>query len=87
MARSNGKVYDLTQAQRAISGRSRDKLHQFLSEIGVKALRQHLGQLLGIARIAKDRDEYERYVQRLLGRRLDCSTSPSPTSQLQPSSQ
>jgi len=67
LARSNGKVYDLTQVQRAKSGRRYEKLHQFLSEIGVKALRQHLGQLLGVARIAKDRNEYERYVQRLFG--------------------
>lgn len=67
LARSNGKVYDLTQAQRTNSGRRHEKLHQFLSEIGVKALRQHLGQLLGVARIAKDRNEYERYVQRLFG--------------------
>lgn len=39
----------------------------FLSEIGVKALRQHLGQVLGVARIAKNRDEYEGYFQRLFG--------------------
>ena len=49
LARSNGKVYELTQSQRAKSGSRHDKLHMFLSEIGVKALRQHLGQLLGIA--------------------------------------
>jgi hypothetical protein len=35
------------------------KLHQFLSEIGVKALRTHLGQLLGIARISKSQGDYE----------------------------
>jgi hypothetical protein len=67
LARSNGKVYELTQVQRAKSGKRRDRLHQFLSEIGVKALRQHLGQLLGVARIAKDYGEYERYFQRLFG--------------------
>jgi hypothetical protein len=67
LARSNGKVYELTQAQRATHGKRHDKLHQFLSEIGVKALRQHLGQLLGAARIAKDREEYEGYFHRLFG--------------------
>jgi P63C domain len=67
LARSSGKVYELTQAQRAKTGKRHDRLHQFLSEIGVKALRQHLGQLLGIARIAKDRLEYEGYFQRLFG--------------------
>ena len=67
LARSNGKVYDLTSTQRAKSGKRHEKLHQFLSEIGVKALRQHLGQLLGVARIAKDSGEYERYFRRLFG--------------------
>ena len=43
---------NLTRAQRAGSGDERRKrLHQFLSDIGVKALRQHLGQLLGIAQV------------------------------------
>lgn len=67
LARSHGKVYELTQAQRARTGKRHDKLHQFLSEIGVKALRQHLGQLLGVARIAQDKAEYEGYFQRLFG--------------------
>ncbi len=67
LARSNGKVLELTQMQRMKSGKRWSKLHQFLSEIGVKALRQHNGQLLGIARIAKDKSEYEGYVQRLFG--------------------
>jgi hypothetical protein len=43
------------------------KLHQFLSEVGVKALRQHLGQLLGIAQVSTDKLEYERYVRRIFG--------------------
>lgn len=67
LARSNGKVYELTQVQRASSGKRHDRLHQFLSEIGVKALRQHLGQLLGVARIAKNSDEYEGYFEKLFG--------------------
>jgi hypothetical protein len=44
-----------------------EKLHQFPAEIGVNGLRQHLGQLLGVARIAKDRAEYEGYFRRLSG--------------------
>ena len=36
----------------------------------MKALRTHNGQLLGIARIAKDRAEYESYFQRLFGEPL-----------------
>lgn len=67
LANSSGKVYELTQAQRARSEQRWKKLHQFLSEIGVKGLRQHLGQLLGIARISRDKAEYEGYFKRLFG--------------------
>jgi len=67
LARSRGKVYQLTQSKRADSGERWKKLHQFLSEIGVKALRTHLGQLLGIARISKTKDEYEGHVNQLFG--------------------
>ncbi len=67
LANSSGKVYQLTQAQRERSKKRHQKLHQFLSEIGVKALRQQLGQLLGIARISRTKVEYEGYFQRLFG--------------------
>ena len=44
------------------------QLHQFLSEIGVKALRTHLGQILGIARISNSLQEYEQHVNTLFVR-------------------
>lgn len=71
LARSRGKVYELTQAKRANAGDRWKRLHQFLSEVGVKALRTHLGQLLGIARISKTREEYEGHVQQLFGDQPD----------------
>lgn len=67
LARSNGKILQLTRKQRVSSETRYKKLHQFLSEIGVKALRTHLGQLLGVARISKDGQEYEEYVDTLFG--------------------
>jgi hypothetical protein len=67
LAKSSGKILELTQAQRASSSERHKRLHQFLSEIGVKALRQQLGQLLGIARISNTKDEYENYVDKLFG--------------------
>lgn len=70
LARSNGKIYELTQAQKAKSGTRNKKLHQFLSDVGVKALRTHLGQLLGIAQISKDKDEYERHVDNVFGEQM-----------------
>ena len=72
LARSSGKIYELTQAQRASDRANRwKKLHQFLSEIGVKALRTHLGQVLGIARISRTREEYEGHINQLFGEQPD----------------
>jgi hypothetical protein len=67
LAKSSGKILTLTKEQRKNSKSRWKRLHQFLSEIGVKALRTHLGQLLGIARISKTRQQYERNFQTLFG--------------------
>lgn len=71
LAKSSGKILKLTQEQRESSLARYKKLHQFLSEIGVKALRNQLGQLLGIARISKTQEEYERHFHTLFGEQLD----------------
>jgi hypothetical protein len=67
LAKSNGKILELTKEQRKNANARRKRLHQFLSEIGVKALRTHLGQLLGIARISKTKAQYEKFVNDLFG--------------------
>jgi hypothetical protein len=67
LAQSNGKILALTREQKVASAKPYKKLHQFLSEIGVKALRTHLGQLLGIAQLSDDRDAYERNFQKVFG--------------------
>lgn len=71
LAKSSGRILELTQAQRAGSSDRHKKLHQFLSDVGVKALRQQLGQLLGIARISRNQQEYEDFVDRLFGDQPD----------------
>jgi hypothetical protein len=71
VAQSHGKVYLLTQAVRAGSGQRWKKLHQFLSEIGVKALRTQLGQTLGIAQVSDTREAYEANMERVFGRQKD----------------
>lgn len=67
LARSNGKILNLTRRNRASADEGYKKLHQFLSEIGVKVLRTHLGQLLGIAQVSDDRRQYERNVEKIFG--------------------
>jgi hypothetical protein len=71
LARSNGKILELTNAQRENSEARWKRLHQFLSEIGVKALRTHLGQLLGIARISGTKDQYEKHFNVFFGDQYD----------------
>jgi len=67
LAKSNGRVHQLVVAQRASKNERGKKLHQFLSEIGVKALRLHLGKLVGIAQTSNGQMEYERHVERIFG--------------------
>ena len=67
LASSSGHILSLTRAQKAARNERSKKLHQFLSEVGVKALRQHLGQLLGIAQVSTDKTEYEKHVRRIFG--------------------
>jgi len=70
LARSNGKILELTKEQRENSKSRWKRLHQFLSEIGVKTLRTHLGQLLGIARISRTKQQYEENFEILFGEQL-----------------
>lgn len=67
LAKSNGKILELIKAQRSASDDRRAKLHQFLAGIGVKALRMHLGRLLGMAQISETEQEYERHVEKVFG--------------------
>lgn len=71
LAKSNGKIYQLTQALRAVRNERWKKLHQFLSDIGVKALRMQLGQTLGIAQVSDTAEDYEAKIQRAFGDQRD----------------
>lgn len=62
LARSNGKVFTLAKSSKQEHGEKGDKIHQFLSEIGVKALRTQVGKILGIATVSDSREEYEKYI-------------------------
>jgi hypothetical protein len=67
LAKSKGRILRLTKDARASSESKSNRLHQFLSEIGVKILRTHLGQLLGIAQVSKNKDEYEKHILTIFG--------------------
>jgi hypothetical protein len=52
-------------ALRAASNERWRRLHQFLSEVGVKALRTQLGQTLGIAQVSDTVEQYEANIRRV----------------------
>ncbi|HIH3365285.1 TPA: P63C domain-containing protein [Escherichia coli] len=68
LAKSKGKILEQIRASRDENGKQSDKLHLFLSEIGVKALRQHIGKLLGVAAMSETREEYEKGIEKVFGR-------------------
>jgi hypothetical protein len=67
LAKSNGKIFTLAKHNRDSSGKMHQKIHQFLADVGVKALRQHLGQLLGIAQVSPHQAQYEKHVANVFG--------------------
>lgn len=54
LAKSNGKILELTRALKAKDGDRKKKLFQFLSTVGTRALRMHLGRVLEMAEDAGD---------------------------------
>lgn len=62
LAKSHGKVFELAKTNKAANGERGDKIHQFLSEIGVKALRTQVGKITGIASVSDSREEYEKFI-------------------------
>jgi hypothetical protein len=73
LAKSNGKLLELMQVNKAASGDRTKKLHQFLSEIGTRALRIHMGRVLEMVESSKTKEEYEKKIRERFGdqRELD----------------
>ena len=67
LAKSSGKILEMVKIKKAKGEDKKKKLFQFLSEVGVKALRQQLGTLLGIALVSKDQEQYEKHVNDIFG--------------------
>lgn len=68
LAKSKGKILEQIRTSRGENGKPSDKLHLFLSEIGVKALRQHIGKLLGVAAMSDSKEEYEVGIGKVFGK-------------------
>ena len=59
LAKSNGKILDLMRALKASDGDRKKKLFQFLSEVGARALRMHIGRVLEMAESSASKHEYD----------------------------
>jgi hypothetical protein len=91
LAKSNGKILELVRALKARDGDRQKKLHQFLNEVGARALGRHIGRVQEIAETSSSAAEYEARVHARFGdqRELDFVTprdvvlpppAPSPAS-------
>lgn len=68
LAKSEGRIQELLIAQRASKEEWKKRLHQFLSEIGKKALHRHLGKIMGIMDLSSSKDEYEVNLDKVFGK-------------------
>jgi hypothetical protein len=71
LAKSNGKILELTRALKASDGDRRKKLFQFLSVVGTRALRFQLGRVYQMAAESQTQTEYESKIVRNFGGQLD----------------
>ncbi|VVA49369.1 P63C domain protein [Serratia ficaria] len=70
LAKSEGKVFNIAKATKDEKGTKSEKIHQFLSEIGVKALRTQIGKVTGIAMVSESREQYEKFIdEKVIGQR------------------
>lgn len=84
LAKSSGKILELTKANKAKDGDRKKKLFQFLSEVGTRALRMHLGRVLEMAEDSKDRSAYEKRIVKRFGEQQEFDFDPAPPLPLLP---
>ena len=65
LAKSEGKILDLAKENREENGKRGDKIHMFLSDVGVKALRRHIGKIIGMASMCETKEQYESALERV----------------------
>lgn len=76
LARSNGKILQLLRALKANGEDRKKKLFQFLSDVGTRALRFHLGRLCEMAETSADRADYEKKVNERFGDQKEFNFGP-----------
>lgn len=79
LAKSSGRILQLMRALKSQDGEKGAKLFQFLSELGTRALRIHMGRVLEMAESSSNSLEYERKIGLRFGgqQELDLILPPS----------
>jgi hypothetical protein len=67
LAKSNGRILQLLRALKSKGGERQKKLFQFLSELGTRALRIHMGRVLEMAESSSNSITYERKIGERFG--------------------
>jgi hypothetical protein len=87
LAQSNGKIYPLIKALKAKDGDRQKKMFQFLNEVGVRALRIHLGRVLEMAESSPNSSKYENKIAQRFGSQMELDlVLPSRATALPPPS-
>lgn len=71
LAKSRGKILELLRDAKSKDEDRKKKLFQFLSEIGTRALRMHIGRVLEMTESSKDKHEYESKITERFGGQLE----------------
>jgi len=70
LAKSKGKILELLREAKGQDEDRRKKLFQFLSEVGTRALRMHIGRVTEMAESSKEKIEYESKIVERFGGQL-----------------
>lgn len=81
LAKSHGRIYQLLKALKAIGGDRQKKLFQFLSELGTRALRIHMGRVLEMAESSPNSHSYEKRIAERFGGQQELDFDLPPVTQ------
>ena len=73
LANSNGAILENLDAKNPIiyKGGRKYKMFQFLEDVGVKALRSHLGQIIGIGKVSSNNAEFKKNFTKAFGNQIE----------------
>jgi len=80
LAKSNGKILELVRALKSKDGNRKNKLFQFLNELGARALRIQIGRVLEMADSSESKAQYENKIAERFGGQSELPLELQPVS-------